>query len=105
MNDGHRMQRVGGVCFVVVSFRHAREVMSEMAEQDNYHLEMVSPRGSQECLPTEVEELLKNFVADAYDIGVPRSRSQLVVDIQEYVRQEKIQVSFMNDKPGNDFDY
>ena len=67
---------------------------------DMYHLEMRALRGNEPAISDELEQLLKSFVADCFDIGVPCSKSRLALDIQEYVRQEKIDVPFVNEKPG-----
>ena len=80
--------------------RQAKEVMKGMQEMDEYNLEMRQLRGADPVLSAELEDLLKKFVADAYDIGVPRSRSRLAIDIQQYVRQENIEVPFVDQKPG-----
>ena len=78
----------------------ARHTMAEMDPCENYCIEMNPARGEWPSIPVEVERLLKEFVVDAMEIGVPCSKSKLAVDIQEYVRREKLVVAFTNEKPG-----
>ena len=83
------------------TFRDARGVMNKMEMADNYWLEMRAPKGQEPVFDSELIQLMKQFITDAEDIGVPRSRSRMAVDIQEYVRQEKIPVPFNKQRPGD----
>ena len=74
--------------------------MAHMEPSDKYALEINPARGEWPSLSTELENMLKHFVVDAQKIGVPRSKSKIAVDIQEYVRLEKLEVPFRNGKPG-----
>ena len=51
-------------------------------------------------LPKKIENSLKEFIHDAHNMGIPRTKARCAEDIQQYVIQNNIQVPYTNGKPG-----
>ena len=63
---------------------------------------MRDQKGPPTSLTTELECKIRLFIQHCYDMGIPRCKGKLAVDIQQYLRKHNIHVeNFEDDKPGN----
>ena len=78
-----------------------------MLSDDNISYDdiVVPPRGAAPSLPAHIEYCLKEFLDEAYDIGIPRSKQRCATDIQAYVTHANLSVPFVDNRPGMRIQY
>ena len=63
-------------------------------------------RGPDRALAPDLEEKFRCFIRDCEQIGLSRCQTRCSLDIQGYIKQQKIQQKyFVDDKPGTFFKY
>ena len=80
--------------------RQVRESIGQDAS-GHFNLTLNKKTGPDTVLPREVELELAEYIKYRHSIHSPVSKSKVAVDLQKYIRQEKLIVKFMTeDKPG-----
>ena len=80
--------------------RRGKEALKKLLPDEPKVFHMKDYSGPDRGLCHEDEVSFKAFVEDATEIGIPRCRARCALDIQQFVREQQLEVPFVNDKPG-----
>ena len=59
-------------------------------------------KGPATSLSSDIETKIRIFIEECYDMGIPRSKGKLALDIQQYLKKHNIDVPrFQDHRPGN----